>query len=188
MNLSNPLLCALLSPVLEIVNQEDTYFGPRISVWLIQGMCFVAQRDLFSRACLCAEYPATSNRSAFTSKSRSYRCWLFVQSPSPQTIADASTLSLSLSLSTFNDLPTSPGSSSACLYARACKFLLAETHGIGEDCESYIYFAKHFVLRTSAILPCSVVVCRAHNADSGWYAKGSDVAPRGLSSLHLGYG
>lgn len=146
-------------------------------------MCFVAQRDLFSRACLCAEYPTTSSRSAFTSKSRSYRCWLFVRFPSPQSRREHT-----LSLSTFNDLPTSPGSSSACLYARACKFLLAETHGIGEDCESYIYFAKHFVLRTGAILTCSVMVCRTHNADSGWYAKGSDVAPRGLSSLHLGYG
>lgn len=38
------------------------------------------------------------------------------------------------SLATLNDLPTSPRSSLACLYARECKFLLAETHGIGEDC------------------------------------------------------
>lgn len=38
------------------------------------------------------------------------------------------------SLPTLNDLPTSPRSSLARLYSRACKLPLAETHGIGEDC------------------------------------------------------
>lgn len=146
-------------------------------------MCSVAQRDPFLQACLCAEYPTISSRSAFFPPSKSRKLQMLALCAASLTTDHSRR---ERSLSTLNDLPTSPRSSLACLYARECKFLLAETHGIGEDCESRVQFPKHFVPRMGAILTCSVVVCWAHKADSGGNAKGSDVAPRGLSSLHLG--
>lgn len=141
-------------------------------------MCSVAQRDLFSQACLCAEYPSTFSgvRAPFIpppSKSRSYSCRLCALPPLPQTIVDARR-----TLPTWNDLPTSPRSSLSRLYGRACEFLLAETRGVGEDCWTCVQFAEHFARRAAAMPTCSVVLCWARTADSGSYAKGSDVAPR----------
>lgn len=82
----------------------------------------------------------------------------------------------SLSLHFLNDLPSSLPS----LCAWACEFLLAETHGVGEDCQSCDEFAQHFVSRTGAILTCSAVLYCAQEAHSGWYAKGVTWFPGGL--------
>ena len=145
-------------------------------------MCFVAQRDLFLQACLRTEYPSDLQ---------------FKKAPlqvNPE-VTDVASLCRSLhrwpcstrGLSPLqNDLPTSPRSSSSSssslprLCARACNCLLAETHGIGEDRLTSVQFAKHLALRMDAkpdVL--SVVARRAHPADSGWSAEGSDVAPTG---------
>lgn len=141
----------------------------------------MARRDLFLQACL-QNIPPPPAEAPSQVKSRSYRCWRSVPLPSPRTIAEACERALSLHF--LNDLP----SSLASLCAWACEFLLAEAHGVGEDCQSCVEFAQHFVSRTGAILTCSVVLCCAQEADTGWYAKGSDVVPRGLSSLHFGWG